>query len=121
LLLGRPGPLEALAELRVFGLTAPRGEDGDDGRQDVGVHGGPVLAIARVDLSGARLDLRVVAEGADGTEEIAAELAVERALDLLDLPAEERDLLAQPLPHAGGQPAPQLVAERPVDVCEPRR
>src|SRR5262249_57140046 len=113
--------LDACADLGVCGLTAPRREDGDDGRQDVGVHGGPVLAIAGVDLTGARLDLRVVAEGADGTEEIAAELAVELALVFLDLPAEERDLFAEPLPHEGGQPAPQLVAERPVDVCEPRR
>src|SRR5215472_14098106 len=63
LLLGRAGTLEALPELRVFGLATPRGENGDDGRQDVGVHGSLVRAIARVDFTGARLDLRVVAEG----------------------------------------------------------
>src|SRR5262249_9020648 len=64
LLLGRAGALEALAELRVLGLASRRGHDGDDGGEDVGLHRALVVAIARIDLAAARLDLRIVAEGA---------------------------------------------------------
>src|SRR5262249_10116883 len=116
LLLRRAGALEALAELRVFGLAPGRGHDGDHGREDVGLHRGLVLPIAGVDFAGPRLDLRIVAKGADGAKEIATELAGELALALLDLPAPGGGLLTAAAPGQGGEPAPPLGRDPALDA-----
>src|SRR3989442_2242521 len=121
LLLRAPRALEALGELPVLRLAPARGENGDDGRHDVGVERRLVLPVAGVELPGPGLDRRIVPEDALGAEEVPPELTLELGLAGRRRPAEALDRRAEAGPDDGGETGPHRLVDHTVHVREGAR